>query len=89
VDANYTTEELNNILNKLDLKLQELSTGLFNSFAFGFNCINLCNIYRLRLYKNVILTWNQNDDGSTDNIYNSITREQFYNILTTTLNYLK
>lgn len=87
--ANYTTKELNIILDKIDLKLQELSTGLFNSFAFGFNCVNLCNIYRLRLYKSVILTWNQNDDGSTDDIYNSITREQFYNIITTTLNYLK
>jgi len=89
VAANYTTEELNIILDKIDLKLQELSTGLFNKYAFGFNCNNLCNIYRLRLYKKVITTWNQNDDGSTDDIYNSITREQFFNIITTTLNYLK
>lgn len=87
--ANYTTEELSNIKDKIDIKLYDFSNKLFNKVAFGINCLHLCQYYHLWLYKQTINDWKQNQDGSTDDIYNSISREQFYNILTETLNLLK
>ena len=89
MDANYTTEELNNILDKIDQTSLKYSNKIYNKYALGINCIDLCTYYKLYLFKRIIQSWNQNEDGSIDNIYNSITKEQFNIIIATALNYCK
>jgi hypothetical protein len=89
VDANYTNEQLTFILNKIDDQLYKYSNKVFNKYVFGINCVDLCPYYKLYLYKRIITDWNQNQNGYDENIYNSITLEQFNNVIAAALNYCK
>ena len=89
MDANYTTEQLNNILDKIDKASLKYSNRIYNKYALGINCTDLCMYYKMYLFKRVIQDWHQNDDGSDEGIYNSISREQFDTLLATVLNYCK
>lgn len=89
MDANYTTEQLNNILDKIDKASLKYSNKIYNKYGLGINCVDLCMYYKMYLFKRVIQDWHQNDDGSDKGIYNSIGREQFDTLLATVLNYCK
>jgi hypothetical protein len=89
VDANYTTEEINTILDKIDQASLKYSNKIYNKYGLGINCVDLCMYYKMYLFKRVIQNWHQNDDGSDNEIYNSISKEQFITIVTTVLNYCK
>lgn len=89
MDANYTDEQLTTILNKIDDQLYKYSNKVFNKYVFGINCVDLCPYYRLYLYKRIITDWHQDQTGYNENIYNSITQEQFNNVIASALNYCK
>lgn len=89
MDANYTTEQINDILDKIDKASLKYSNKIYNKYGLGINCIDLCMYYKMYLFKKVIQDWHQNQDGSDTNIYNSITKEQLFTIITTVLNYCK
>jgi hypothetical protein len=87
VVANYTTEQLNNIILKIDIAFMKEANRVYNKYGLGINCTNFCDYYKLWLYKRIISGWHQLNNGDSTGIYNSITVTQFNNIVADALNY--
>ena len=87
--ARYTTEDLINIQKKIDYSFMHQSWRTHAKYAFGINNTQLCIYYKLWLATRIISTWNQLENGDSTDMYNSITEEQFLNVVTDALNYCK
>lgn len=83
----YDTDQLNAVSNTIDAAFLKYSNGAYNYYAYGLNCKNLCLFYKLYLAKRILADWTQNINGDVGDNYNSITDEQFTNILVDALNY--
>jgi len=77
VTVNYTQEELNDILNKLDIKYNTLVCKLAKKNLYKVGMCNIELLKELFLYKWSLSYWQQNANGSTTNKDNYITQEQF------------
>ena len=87
VDAKYTTEQLNDIILKLDTAFMKQANRVYAKYGLGIKCTDLCAYYKLWLYKRIIADWHQLDNGDSTGIYNSITVDQFNIIVADALNY--
>ena len=85
----YTSQQLSEILWKLDLIFASDANKIYNKSALGIDYENRYVVNRLWLYRRIIMGWNQNDDGDITGIYNSILGEQFNDVITDALNYIK
>jgi hypothetical protein len=83
----YNDDQLKIVSDILDANFIRYSNGTYNYYAYGLNCKHLCIVYKLYLAKRILADWTQNQNGDVGTNYNSITDEQFTNILVDALNY--
>ena len=87
--VNINKDTLNQMQSEIDNAFIKYANLVANKYSFGSTPVCLCKYYRLWLAKRVLQDWQQAYDGDPSEYYNTITQEQFVNIITTALNIAK
>jgi hypothetical protein len=86
---NINTDILNEMESQIDSAFIKYANTVANKYSFGTSPACVCKYYRLWLAKRVLKDWQQAYNGDPEEYYNTITQEQFVNIITTALNIAK
>lgn len=85
----YSANQLLDIQNQINAVYLNLAKSVLNKYIYGIDKTLLEDFYKLWLYKRVIDNWNQWQDGNVENptaIYNSVSEDEFTDIVVAALN---